>query len=153
MRVLCSGVCIVTSTYDRQRVGLTATAISSVCADPPTLLVCINRKTALGHVLQKTSRFAVNVLSPAQVGLARDFSGRLAGEKRFGTTRWVNGISQVPILPKAAAIFECRVTQLHDCNSHAVVFGQVEQAVTTQEQAFSLLYANGRYGQFDPVHN
>jgi flavin reductase (DIM6/NTAB) family NADH-FMN oxidoreductase RutF len=42
MRQLASGVCVVTSGSGPDSVALTAISVSSLSADPPTLLVCIN---------------------------------------------------------------------------------------------------------------
>ena len=45
MRQLSAAVTIVTTGTDAQhRAGLTATAVCSVSADPPQLLVCVNRR-------------------------------------------------------------------------------------------------------------
>ena len=44
MRQLASGVCVVTLGAGDERKGLTATSVSSLSAEPPTLLVCVNRR-------------------------------------------------------------------------------------------------------------
>ena len=41
MRTLAAAVNIITSIHSGHRYGMTATAVCSVTADPPTLLVCI----------------------------------------------------------------------------------------------------------------
>ena len=42
MRKLALGVALITSATPGRRFGLIATAVSSVSASPPTLLVCVN---------------------------------------------------------------------------------------------------------------
>src|SRR5450631_1475084 len=51
-----SSVCVITTEVGGERFGLTATAVSSVCAEPPRLLVCVNKSgltyekiLAIGH--------------------------------------------------------------------------------------------------------
>ncbi len=146
MRNFFSSVCLITSSVDSVWAGMTATAVCSVSADPPTLLVCINFNTGLYETVSRSGVFAVNVLSHAQVDLAEDFSGRLSGEKRFSTGNWNCGATGVPILEDSVAAFECQSIKLIDMNTHCVTFGQVE-AVHNSKKAKALLYGNGAYGK------
>ena len=54
-----SGVTIVTAEHDGVRYGATISAVSSLCADPPMVLVCLNQR--LGH----TPPFAARGTSPS----------------------------------------------------------------------------------------
>lgn len=146
MRSLCSGVCIVTSAFSGERYGITATAVCSISASPPTLLVSINRENALADIIRKSNSFAVNVLGEDQAELAKDFSIRLKGELRFSTATWENGFDNAPILPSSAAIFECSVIQQHAINSHLVFYGLVENVNSNENKPISLIYGNGEYG-------
>jgi hypothetical protein len=74
MRHLAGGVCIVTVGAGGDRAGVTATSVSSLCAEPPTLLVCVNRASPCYAALTRFGAFAVNVLSADQ----REFAERFA---------------------------------------------------------------------------
>ncbi|MBX6318957.1 flavin reductase family protein [Pigmentiphaga sp.] len=51
MRRIPSAVAIASTSYDRERRGLTATAVCSVSAEPPQLLACVNKQVrAHGHI-------------------------------------------------------------------------------------------------------
>ena len=63
MRQLAGGVCVVTVGADDERTGLTATSVTSLCADPPTLLVCVNRESSSYQALTRFRAFAVNVFA------------------------------------------------------------------------------------------
>ena len=43
MRTLAGAVNIITSVHSGHRYGMTATAVCSASADPPTVLACINK--------------------------------------------------------------------------------------------------------------
>src|ERR1044071_1580189 len=74
MRQVTSSVAVVTSRAGRVRNGLTATAVCSVCAHPPPLLVCINRSASAEPLITESGSFAVNFLTEEQHPIARLFS-------------------------------------------------------------------------------
>ena len=62
MRTLAGAVNIITSTHGGHRYGMTATAVCSATADPPTVLACINKlatapcKARQGILRQRAAR-------------------------------------------------------------------------------------------------
>src|SRR5712664_4015072 len=65
MSQLGSAVNVVTTDGPGGKAGFTATAVCSVSDSPPTLLVCLNRKSTSGPILQTNQVFCVNTLSGA----------------------------------------------------------------------------------------
>lgn len=53
---------------------MTVSACSSVCADPPTLLVSINTRSPACHAIGSHRVFAVNLLSSEQRHIADTFA-------------------------------------------------------------------------------
>src|SRR4051812_25845260 len=84
MRALAGAVSIITSAHEGRRYGMTATAVCSAAADPPTVLVCINRNTTTHGAVEATGMFCVNVLRSEDKELSGLFSGAQRGESRFG---------------------------------------------------------------------
>jgi flavin reductase (DIM6/NTAB) family NADH-FMN oxidoreductase RutF len=74
MRQLARSVCLITLGSGDERTGLIATSISSLSAEPPTLLVCVDRASPSYPDLTRLGVFAVNVLSADQ----REFAERFA---------------------------------------------------------------------------
>jgi flavin reductase (DIM6/NTAB) family NADH-FMN oxidoreductase RutF len=149
MRQLAGHVCVVT-TADASgvRVGLTATAVCSVSADPPTLLVCINRQNASHGAIRAAGFFAVNVLALDDRALADRFASGVGGEARFSTGRWSHDITGAPILDSAMASFDCRIAQAVDVETHGILFGHIVGVRVRTDDAKLLLYAHGQYGGF-----
>ena len=70
-----SSVCVITTEVDGERFGLTATAVSSVSAEPPRLLVCVNKSGMTHEKIIAVGRFGVNVLAEGQDKVAIVFAG------------------------------------------------------------------------------
>ena len=65
MRRLAGGVSIISAAGLDGPLGVTATAVVSLTAEPPSVLCCLNRSLALEAVVKETGRFAVNMLRAA----------------------------------------------------------------------------------------
>ncbi len=148
MRQLASGVSIVTLGEGEARNGLTATSVSSLSADPPTLIVCVNRGASLYARLTKGERIGVSVLAAGQSEYADAFAGRTAlkGADRFRHGCWTTTAGGVSILADAIAAFECEIDELVERGSHAIVIGRVLSA-RAQPACGALIYWRGAYDQ------
>jgi len=78
-----AAVTIVTAADDRRHHGMTATAVTSLSLEPPSLLVCVNQTTLLHDILLAARRFCVNLLGSGQADVSGAFSGALPPGKRF----------------------------------------------------------------------
>src|SRR3954470_13347117 len=88
MRTLAGAVNIVTSINAGPRHGMTATAVCSASAEPPTVLTCINKLATTHNAVAKGKVFCVNVLRAEDWDLSTTFSGGQSGENRFKTKDW-----------------------------------------------------------------
>lgn len=147
MRQLASGVTLVTTVVEGHRAGLTATAVCSVSADPPRLLVCVNSTAAAHALLRDGGVFAVNILSTGQRDLADRFAGRdgIFGEARFERGVWGQATTGAPVLDGCLAAFDCTVTHTLDVGTHTIFVGAVE-AVRLHGAAAPMVYHDGDYG-------
>lgn len=142
-----SSVCVITTELGGQRFGLTATAVSSVCAAPPRLLVCVNKSGLTHDKIVEAGRFAVNVLTEEQEQLAMIFAGMGGNQAdRFAAGDWSTLETGAPILGGAAAAFDCLLAEGHDHASHSVLFGDVV-ATAHQVGRDTLLYGGRRFRQ------
>ncbi|MBF8184505.1 flavin reductase family protein [Nonomuraea sp. K274] len=127
--------------------GMTATAVCSLCAEPPSLVVCLNRGAGTYRLLRSTGLFSVNVLASRHVGLAQTFAGHrgLNGAERFGTGDWTAGTRGVPVLADALTSFECRVSESLEYGTHTLLIGSIETAYWTDGDAEPLVYHRHRF--------
>ncbi|MBL8584082.1 MAG: flavin reductase family protein [Rhizobiaceae bacterium] len=145
MRRLTSTVSLITTSMEGRRVGMAATAVQSVTADPATLLVCINRSASISQPLHQRGRFAVNILHVSHVHLVPLFSGKLKDEARFAYGDWET-VDSVPVLSDAQAVLVCDVQSAATVGSHDVIFGEVVSIRIRQDIA-PLLYEDGGFAR------
>jgi flavin reductase (DIM6/NTAB) family NADH-FMN oxidoreductase RutF len=140
-----STVCIITTEFEGTRYGLTATAVSSVSADPPRLLVCINRSGKTHDMILRARRFCVNVLTEDQRDVAMVFAG-MGGKDvdRFATGNWTTLRTGAPVLEGAAAALDCVLGENIDQASHTIFFGDVV-AVVHRSGHDTLLYGGRQF--------
>jgi flavin reductase (DIM6/NTAB) family NADH-FMN oxidoreductase RutF len=145
------GVSIVSTAGAAGRFGLTVSAWSSVSAEPPILLVCINRKNRIVEAITQNRVFAVNALGVAQSDVAKVFAGRpTRGEAYvFDEALWTTDENAQPLLNHAAAQFVCGLDSWHDVGTHRIFMGRVENAISGHDAP--LLYHNRQFGKFTAI--
>src|SRR6201993_5535380 len=75
MRRLAGGVSIISGAGPDGPLGVTATAVVSLTAEPPSVLCCLNRSLTLETLVKETGRFGVNMLRADHQNLAERFAG------------------------------------------------------------------------------
>lgn len=108
--------------------AMTVSSMASVSADPPSLLVCISRRSPLCRAVPVNGFFSVSILADDQTDLADTFAGRVApgaAPYDMSAAEWNTGPQDIPAIAAAAACFECELTRTLLVDSHAVFVGQV----------------------------
>lgn len=146
MSRLVAPVHVVTTAGPAGRCGLTASAVTSVSDNPPTVLVCVNRRSQTNAAFRVNGVFCVNTLQSTHAALAEAFAGRtgLAMEARFALAPFLTLATGAPVLESARASFDCRIVEMLEQGSHTVFFGRVE-AVRTGAREGGLVYLDRHY--------
>jgi flavin reductase (DIM6/NTAB) family NADH-FMN oxidoreductase RutF len=145
MRRWASTVNVITTRADELIYGLTATAFSSLSAEPPLVFVCINRKTRTHPLIEKSGIFCVNFLAPDMKHISDRFAGRVPDEERFKDLKhrvWATG---APVLEDAVAFMDCTVQVAHNAGDHTIFVGLVQASGVHKPDTAPLLYYNGKY--------
>lgn len=141
MRCIASTVTVITSGAGPAANGMTATAVCSVSAEPPCILVVINQSNRSHALIERTGAFAVNVLSEAQAPLAQHFASK--PDAALKEVAHHMGVTGVPILQGCAAHLECVVDTQTRSGTHSVFIARVIS--TRQEDVRPLLYWRGQF--------
>lgn len=141
MRRFAASVNVITSADSDVLNGMTATAVCSVTAEPPSVLIIVNRTNRSHPIIRSSQAFAVNVLSEEQKSLAQHFASRPSDP--FASVEHSIGKTGCPIIKGADAFLECVVTQETEVGSHTIFVGQVVASGTFDERP--LLYHAGQY--------
>lgn len=144
-------VTIVTALAGAEQRGLTATAVCSVSAEPPSLLVCLNRKTGTCAAVRASGLFNVNLLQGPASPLALRFAGAggVTGAEKFALGDWGVDARGLPLLGQALVGFSCEVAEMVDTGSHTVFIGQIS-AIHLGDGA-ALVYEQARFHRLQPI--
>jgi flavin reductase (DIM6/NTAB) family NADH-FMN oxidoreductase RutF len=124
-----TGVTIVTSIHDGQRVGITASSFCSVSLDPPRVLVCVAKRLHTHRVIEESQIFAVNILSSAQQEWGMRFAGLLPeAADRFTGIDIFAAETGCPLLPGVLGWLDCRLAAAYDGGDHTIYVGDVVAA-------------------------
>ena len=134
-------------TGQERPIGLIATAVSSLSADPATLLVCINKTASAHRAMLDARRFSVNLLASDQQAVAERFAQH-KGSARFVSDEWTSLITGVPVLRGAAASFDCELLEAHDGYSHTIIIVAVKAVATSSsDDPHCLLWYQRRFAK------
>lgn len=147
MRKVVGGVTVITTMHEDRPWGMTVSAFTPVCMDPPTVLVCVNRETVTASSITRDSRFGVNILSQDQLAISQ-FCSRPREDKFVEDfTVPVSDVPdriQMPVLKNSLITFDCTVKATFVVNSHLVVMGLVSSVLAPASKS-PLLYGEGKY--------
>lgn len=146
MRQVATSVTIVPTEGPAGRHGATVSAIASVSADPPTVLVCLRSSSRIGLAVPINRNFTVNVLPEGAHDVARVFAGTLdtTSGDRFDEIRlepmpgYAAGI-------QGASYVACSVIRSIVQHTHTIVVGHVANVATVRWPP--LVYHEAGYGR------
>jgi flavin reductase (DIM6/NTAB) family NADH-FMN oxidoreductase RutF/DNA-binding GntR family transcriptional regulator len=141
---LTSGVSIITTdTPDGPR-GMTASSVTSLSMNPPSMLVCLNEAAPTAHAIAAAGSFAINVLDQDSGHLAGRFATPSAD--KFAGLPTTVGTTGAPLLSEALATIECRTVQEVVAGTHTIFIGHVVGAEARHGDP--LTYFRGGFGRF-----
>lgn len=135
---------------DQNRHGMTATSITSLCAKPPSLLVCVNTGAPFHDAMSSTEKFCVNILSHSQQDVSQSFGGKIKGDEKFNVGDWTEGPFILPVLSGAQANLICQTDKFIHYGTHTIFIGRV-LGVSINGQYNPLVYGNGTYATQVPI--
>lgn len=145
MARVCAPVNVVTTDGVAGRGGFTATAMCSVTDQPPTVLVCMNNKSAQVDLFKNNGHFCVNVLPSEHKDLATRFAGGIPNmDERFASAEWEQSASGLPMLRDAIVSFGCQIVDIHRVGTHNIMIGQVLE-IRQRPDGSALLYFDRHY--------
>jgi flavin reductase (DIM6/NTAB) family NADH-FMN oxidoreductase RutF len=147
-----SGVAIVT-TLDEGGLprGLTTTAVCSVSANPPTILICVDLGSRTLAALRAGGRFVVNFMGEGRSELCLLFASKAAD--KFANISWRPSASGLPLLHQdVVAWAECATVHELEVGDHVLLVGRVEDGGSQPELGRPLMYYRRSWGVWSPVH-
>jgi flavin reductase (DIM6/NTAB) family NADH-FMN oxidoreductase RutF len=147
MRHLAASVTLITTRHREQRGGLTATAVCSVSAEPPQILVCVNKSASAHDPIGHAGFFCVNILAPAHRKIAERFAGMdgVEGDERFRDLgEWSALTTGAPVLKGCPVSFDCKLVAELSAGTHTIYIGEIVD-LALDPAAPALLYCDGAF--------
>ena len=123
LKKFASGVTVITTAYEGEKHGLTASSFASVSLDPPLILVVLNTTSRTHALLAHSKVFGVSILPEGDAEVARAFAEK--GTKPFDAVPNRSTERGVPILEDSIAWLECEVESTFPGGTHEILVGRV----------------------------
>ena len=104
--------------------GLMATAVCSLSADPPSLIVCVNRTATAHDAILRAGIVGVSLFPDQAVDYAGHFA-KVKGADRFRNGEWIKCVTGAPIYRSAPVAFDCRIATQHEGYSHTIIIAEI----------------------------
>lgn len=145
-----SSVCVVTARRGDEVVGRTVTAVLSLSANPPAVLVSIDIMSRLADLIAKTGGFSMAVLAEDQAEIADAFAGKVVAAERFDRGTWSRWPSGHPLLAGAVTGVDCEVIGAMETGTHVLFAGAIVEAESVAERKPLLWHRHG-YHTLSPI--
>jgi flavin reductase (DIM6/NTAB) family NADH-FMN oxidoreductase RutF len=144
-----TGVGIVTALDDNNEPrGLTSNALCSVSAEPPLMLVCVDKNSNTLPALRHSGKFVVNYLSAGRGDLANLFASK--EPDKFQNVSWRPAGNNMPWLhTDTIAHAECTLAQELDAGDHLILLGEVTNGTQPAPGTKPLMYFRRSYGTWE----
>lgn len=140
-----SGVTVVTTLdTEGQPKGLTSNAVCSVSAEPPLLLVCVDKRSNTLPALRQSHKFVVNYLAAGRGELSNLFASK--EPDKFADVAWQPASNGMPVLhTDTIAHAECSTVQEIDAGDHIIFLAHVEAGQPAAPGTLPLTYFRRNY--------
>lgn len=121
------GSTIVTARSTDGPAGLLGLSATHLCAEPPLMLVSIDKRTSALPTVLAAGHFAVNFLDRDARAIADTFGGKgdLKGAARFEIGSWGTLTTGAPVLMTALGAMDCKLEETIERHNICMVVGRV----------------------------
>lgn len=138
-----TGVTVVTTQDENEIHGMTANAFMSVSLDPKLVVISIGHKARFLPKVQKSKKFAVNILAADQKKYSMAFAGQLKEDIEIVFDQ----LAGLPVLAGSLAQVSCEVVAEHVEGDHTLFIGKVLDIKVTEGDP--LVFYGGKYRELD----
>jgi flavin reductase (DIM6/NTAB) family NADH-FMN oxidoreductase RutF len=140
------GSTVVTARSAEGPAGFLGLSTTHLSADPPRMLVSIDKRTSALPTVLAAGHFAINFLPSDASATADLFGGKgaLKGAARFTADAWTVLTTGAPVLLSALGAMDCRLEETIERHGVAIVIGRVVD-VLIADRGRPLVHFRGGY--------
>ena len=143
MRFLASSVSVISAKDSAGNLyAMTASSVTSLTMDPPSILACVNNGASIHDTLVQEKVFCINILKKSQQEISNLCSSKKFESERFKNDFW--DIDEIPFVKDAQSNIFCKVDETVSYHTHKIVIANVLRAQSS-DTFNTLMYADGGY--------
>jgi flavin reductase (DIM6/NTAB) family NADH-FMN oxidoreductase RutF len=121
------GVAVVTARDEDGPAGFLALSATHLSADPPMMMVSIDKRTSALATVTRARHFAINYVSHTNDGIADIFGGKspLKGADRFEAGTWTTLTTGAPIIVNGVGALDCALEEIIERQGVAIAIGRL----------------------------
>ena len=145
MSKFATGIAVLTTIDDKDQThALTANAITSVCLEPPLVLVCVAHSTNTYMFMELRGRFGINILNDNQESIAKYYARKPEDRRGDVQVTFSNSDGGSVMLDGSLAFLECRIEASHVHGDHTIYIAEVEKVIYS-ESGEPLVFFDSRF--------
>ena len=145
MSEFATGVTVITTIDENNKPhSMTANSFTSVCLEPPVVLVCVAHGTHTHGYVERNGRFGVNFLGKGQQELGAYFAKKPEDRRGQVDYHYSAAAYGVPVLDNSMVFMGCQVVGSHVYGDHTVYLGEVEE-IQRNDSDDPLLFFQSRW--------
>ncbi len=127
------------------------TAVTPVTDEPPTVMLCINRKARIIPILSENGSLCINTLADEHQDVAEHFAGLtgLSPEERFAYHIWHRGKTGQLEIEGALAHLHGHIVGQHEIGTHFVFYVRLDEIKNCGCKRPALLYFRRQFRSLD----
>jgi flavin reductase (DIM6/NTAB) family NADH-FMN oxidoreductase RutF len=139
------GAAVVTAADDDGPAGFLALSATHLSADPPMMMVSIDKRTSALATVRNGGHFAINYLSQADSDIAAIFGGKspLKGADRFEPGKWTTLTTGAPILATGVGALDCKLEEIIEREGVVIAIGRLVDFTANPEQEPLISFRGG----------
>lgn len=132
------GLYIITSKEKENFSGCIVNTVTQITAEEePKLIVAVNKENYTSHLMGKSKKVNISILSEKADMLQIGKFGFRTGKEinKLEGTEYIMGTNQIPIVTQnAVGYLECDILEMIDCSTHYVFILEVQEAKKVSEE-------------------
>ncbi|MBI4850257.1 MAG: flavin reductase family protein [Acidobacteria bacterium] len=138
-----SGITVVTIKHEDGLLAMTASSFTSLSAEPPLILVAVNKNARIHSKIAEQKAFGVMILSSTQEEISNGGAGFRGPEGSFlPGISFRQEITGAPILDDCLAWMDCSLDASYEAGDHTIYVGKLEATGSFQGEPL-LWYSRG----------
>jgi flavin reductase (DIM6/NTAB) family NADH-FMN oxidoreductase RutF len=122
-----SGITVVTTKHEDGLFAMTASSFTSLSADPPLILVAVNKNARIHPKIAEQKSFGVMILDSNQEDISSAGAGFKGGDGHLlPGIAFHQEVTGAPILNESLAWMDCSLDASYEAGDHTIYIGKIE---------------------------